>query len=58
MQLLSDKYSRIIHKLLNQKSENGKRKKEPKKEKYTGMGYRPSSFNPVLGGISNQATIL
>jgi hypothetical protein len=35
-----------------------KEKKKQKKKKYIGMGYRPSSFNTVLGGMNNQATIL
>jgi hypothetical protein len=34
-------YSQFNNKLLHQKSKNAKRKKEAKKEKYKGMGYRP-----------------
>jgi hypothetical protein len=34
-----------------------KRKKEAKKEKGNGMGYRPCSFCKVLKGISIQAYV-
>jgi len=51
-------YRRFKIKSLHLPSEKEERKKEAKKEKYTGMGYRPYSFDKVLGGIRNQAIIL